>query len=100
MKKNDILYCEWGYEQTNIDFYKVIDVSKSGKTVTVIELESKKDYTGDMTGETMPVDTVKEGAREIKRRVKAGYNGEYIDVSSFEFARLWNGKPMYFTQYA
>ena len=33
VKVGDIFYDSWGYDQTNIDFVKVIRVSSSGKTV-------------------------------------------------------------------
>ena len=28
--------CSWGYDQTNVDFYKVVEISPSGKTVKVL----------------------------------------------------------------
>ena len=33
IKVGDIFYSHWGYDQTNTEFMKVIEVSKSGKTV-------------------------------------------------------------------
>lgn len=100
MKKGDILYSEWGYEQTNVDFYKVVNISKSGKTAIIVELESKKTYTGDMRGEIVPSDMVKEGAEKIRRKIKNYGWGDFIDLTSYESARLWNGKPKEFTSYA
>ena len=32
--KGDYFYTSWGYDQTNIDYLVVIDISKSGKTAT------------------------------------------------------------------
>jgi hypothetical protein len=32
-----IFYASWGYDQTNVDFYKVVEVSKSGKSVKIME---------------------------------------------------------------
>ena len=29
----DFLYCSWGYDQTNIDFCQIVEVSKTQKTV-------------------------------------------------------------------
>lgn len=34
IKKGDLYYCSWGYDQTNYDFIVVLGVSKTGKTVT------------------------------------------------------------------
>src|SRR5438552_359421 len=33
----DFFVSSWGYDQTNVDFYRVVEVSKSGKTVKVQE---------------------------------------------------------------
>jgi hypothetical protein len=33
IKKDDIFYTSWGYDQTNYDYIIVVSVSKSGKTV-------------------------------------------------------------------
>lgn len=37
----DILYCSWGYEQTNIDFYQVVE--KKNKQFTIREIMHKYD---------------------------------------------------------
>ena len=34
IRKGDYFYTSWGYDQTNIDYLVVTDVSKSGKTAT------------------------------------------------------------------
>lgn len=41
VKVNDIFYASWGYEQTNIDFVKVIGISASGKTVKAVSIGAK-----------------------------------------------------------
>ena len=41
MTVGKIFYSSWGYEQTNIDFYKVVEVSKSGKTITLQQIGSQ-----------------------------------------------------------
>lgn len=32
-QEDDYIYCSWGYDQTNIDFAQIIEVSKTRKTV-------------------------------------------------------------------
>jgi len=34
----DILVASWGYEQTNIDFYRVVGLTPSGKSVRIVQL--------------------------------------------------------------
>ena len=45
MKKGDILVSSWGYEQTNIDFYKVVGVTP--KSVKIVKLGQKVIKSGD-----------------------------------------------------
>lgn len=42
IKPGDILYCSWGWEQTNVDFYQVIDKRKS--KFVLCELKQNRDY--------------------------------------------------------
>lgn len=49
----DLFYSSWGYEQVNIDFYQVVNVSKS--SVTVARIKDKRQYEpGGMSGHTVP----------------------------------------------
>lgn len=45
-KIGDIFVASWGYDQTNIDFYQIIDVSKSGKTVKARRIRAKHEDAG------------------------------------------------------
>ena len=49
-KVGDILSCTWGYSMTLVDFYKVIKVSPSGKSVTVQRLASDCVENADVRG--------------------------------------------------
>jgi hypothetical protein len=48
------MYDSWGWEQTNIDFYKV--VRKTDSTVWLQKLRSEVKETGFMSGPTWPTD--------------------------------------------
>jgi hypothetical protein len=39
-KVGDILYRSWGYDQTNVNFYQVVKVSPSGKTIYYYEVQT------------------------------------------------------------
>ena len=92
LEVNDILYSSWGYDQTNIDFYKVKKLV--GKTmVEVVKIESKlADDQGSYTTETVLPYPAAEGTRTYRRKV---YNHERpgVMICSFEWASLWDGKP-------
>lgn len=53
LKAGDVLRASWGYEQTNIDYYEVIDVIGK-RTVLIQEIASLKESSGDMTGTCVP----------------------------------------------
>ena len=53
LKPGDVLYTNWGYEQTNVEFFEVIAVR--GKRVTVREIARLVEETGHMCGIARPV---------------------------------------------
>lgn len=91
-----ILYSSWGYEQTNIDFFKVL--SRKGKTVTMRKIGSKVESYNDhhMSGRKVADETVTEGEVMTKRINKFGN----ITLNSFAFCGVWDGRPLSFSEYA
>jgi hypothetical protein len=84
----DILVSSWGYDQTNIDYYKI--VRKSAGSVWIQKL--KKQYleqTGWAHYKVVPTD---EFATEtqLMKRYKAG---DSVKISNYAWAYLWDGKP-------
>lgn len=37
---NDVFHSSWGYDQTNTEYYKIVSISKSGKTAKVVQVGS------------------------------------------------------------
>ena len=55
IKPESIFYSSWGYDQTNIDYYKVESISKTGKTCKIVRIASKKlEDTGFMSERVAP----------------------------------------------
>lgn len=100
MKVGTILVSEWGYEQTNVNFYRVTKVTP--KSVKVIEIGKNCDYNSQhMTGVNVPLPDVVVGREEITRRVKTDYKGNpYINLTDYKDAEIWNGEPRNSTHYA
>ena len=102
IKVNDVLYCSWGYDQTNIDFYKVIGFK--GKTLELRELKKSKEYKTDMTGVTMPVDNAFIATPFKKRlQILAQRDNtvlEFVKINSYSRAYKWDGEPMNYSEYA
>lgn len=94
-----ILASSWGYDQTNADFYRV-DKVKNG-WVTLQQIAS--DETGDgWTGKVVPAEPQKLIDQPFRRKIgQPNYDGEpYIRISSYEYARPWDGRPKNVSHYA
>lgn len=87
----DILYYEYGYERTNVAFYKI--VKRTEKTFTLVEVESKV-VSGDPMRQyyTAPADSLKEiGEPVIARVCKYGVRFPGARIGIY----YYNGKPRF-----
>lgn len=66
----DLLYTSWGYDQTNIDFYKIVRVLDKSVEIVAIGAKSVPDTQGFMSEALTPDATV-----EIREGYGAKYNG-------------------------
>jgi hypothetical protein len=99
--------CSWGYDQTNVDFYKVLSLTPSGKTVKVQRWAS----VGDASGRVRPGDRPASFPRWVDRqmvgtvdapvmtkRLRASYRGvPSFFVESYADAYLWDGQDAWQT---
>ena len=85
LQVGDILSSSWGYEQTNVDFYEVVAVSKC--MVTLHELAQVSTETDWARGRCIPQSGKYKG--EPFRR-KADKHG--VMIESYEFASKWGAR--------
>jgi hypothetical protein len=105
-KVGDILYSSWGYDQTNIEFFKVVKVSEF--SVWIQEVGSKiVEITGWAHEKVVPSDSSDYQVRDwdnpgeyitkthpIQRKKIQTYGGGYgVSLNSYAIAQLWDGKP-------
>ncbi len=100
IKVGDIFHYSWGYEQTNCEFYQV--VNKNHKTVTIREIGQK----------TADDSIFSHGMADYRLAVKDDFVGEPIKklitfisgkpIINFKFGigTIWDGKPEYNSWYA
>jgi len=94
----DILVSSWGYDQTNIDFYQVIKLTK--KMVMVSQVKNRIIENGpNFTGKVEPIKDAFVGA-PFKRKIMYYSDAPAISITSYSSARPWGGKPEYFSSYA
>lgn len=97
----DIFVASWGYDQTNVDFYEVVRLTKTQAYIRPIGAAS--DDGGGYSGKKTP----KKGAftgEETRHAVKYSWGTSskdepYMKVEG-HYARLWDGKPQSYTSYA
>jgi len=96
LEVNDILYSSWGYDQTNIDYYKVKRLV--GKTmVEVVQIESKlaDEQRSHTTNSVLPYPAAE--YKKVYRRKIHNYDKPGVNISSFQWASLWDGNPKHET---
>ena len=92
--QGDILSSSWGYEQTNVDYYLVL--CRKNSTVTLQAIGQERTYDCGMSGKCTPDVNVKIG--DIFRKRISKYSS--IRIDECRRARLWSGKPMYWSSWA
>lgn len=93
LKPGTILYDTWGYDQTQVEFYKVLEVK--GNKVKIVELAEIRE--GEMT--SWASDRVMPGA-ECGQPIWKTVRGCGIKIDSCVYLTLWDGKPLHRSWYA
>jgi hypothetical protein len=88
LEVGDILYSSWGYDQTNVNFYKVMDV-RGKSTVIIQEVALKILKPGRGVDKVVPVPDRIIGDKLRKRVNPQGR----VKIHSFEYAQKWDGEP-------
>jgi hypothetical protein len=103
----DILASSWGYDQTNVDFYQVLKVTKKGVTIRAIGCDSVEGSEGFMQDSAVPVKGRFLANKEPMRK-RVGFcftcNDEepraYVMIESYAYAYKWDCKPQRRSWYA
>jgi hypothetical protein len=93
LKEGDILYCSWGYDQTQVDFYKVKEVVGNNriKIVPMTAIVAKQS-----TGADYMVAGEEKGTPMLK---VANGRQNSVKITSYSNAYLWDGQPKYETAF-
>lgn len=91
-KVGDIYTSSWGYEQTNVDFYQVIETK--GKSTVVIQKIAQEQVDGSQGMDSAKVVPIKGNflnEEPLTKRV-----GKYgLNMTSYSSASKWDGTPQY-----
>ena len=97
LKAGDVLDASWGYDQTNVDFYQVVEVSGSGQSVTLRPIAARSVEDGAMQGVCWPLADEFTGEPETHRVLP----GDSVKVRDWGvYASKWEPRPVRWTAYA
>lgn len=119
-KKDDILHHSWGYDQTNCDFYQVVESKKASVVLRKIGSSTVPGSESFMSDSRLPVkdDFITEGTQALTKDdrpitpdnptitkkvsfyVKEDGSLRYYIPTSYGWCDLWEGKPEYCSWYA
>lgn len=97
----DILYHSWGWEQTNIDYYQIIKVTKA--SIVLREISQVKEYTHDMSGNCTPIPNEFISAETFTKRIKIiidnNYKPQFYVAMESGWCEKWDGIAKGFSCY-
>lgn len=101
----DYVYTSWGYDQTNVTFYRIVGFTPSGKSIRVQQVATHRDPFGSQE-RVIPLDvpaTVRTWDEERTEQVSTPapvktvrWQHDHAKVDGHH-AWLWDGKPEYAT---
>lgn len=99
----DIFYRSWGYDQTNINFVKVIEISKTGKTVKAAPIgQNIVEGSEGFMSESVTPDTEHLLSDKTFRAIIAVSHTDSKPILKGNGDYYWkyDGKPLYQSHYA
>lgn len=119
-KVGDILHHSWGYDQTNCDFYQVVEVKKASVVLRKIGAKTVPGSEGFMSESLMPEKNafIIKGSQALTKHdkdispenptifkrvsfyIKDDGSLRYYIPTPYGWCDLWNGKPQYNSWYA
>lgn len=96
----DYVYASWGYDQTNIDWFRI--TKRSGQWITIVPVGDIKTHGSvSMTGTSVP-DVTDAGGKPMRKKLvmRDGQPWGCNFRSSYGWISKWNGKPKGYTEYA
>lgn len=96
-KVGDILYNSWGYEQTNIEFYRVVAVKAKTIEIQELSMQTVPDSEGMDCDKVIAGSKLLPNGRRYSLRVKP--NGYLSAPERFYHFSKWDGRALYRSWY-
>ena len=84
-KIGDVFHSSWGYDQTNTEYYKIVEISKTGKTAKVVQVaaveigEAKKNARNMSESIVADPDTVIDSRKQLVKIERAYEKNPYTE---------------------
>jgi hypothetical protein len=96
IKEGDIFYSSWGYDQTNIDYYKVTKLIGKA-SVELVPIESRIDYEKSTGYCDAVVPYPASEGKPMQKKIKYAYWDDFkearITMNTYANAYQWDGQP-------
>jgi len=99
LKKGDIIYNSWGYDQTNIDFFQVVKITKCFVVLRPIHGNKSSDGPTSMTGKSSAVKNEFTSEQTTRHKAVFWNGGNYIKFQ-YGGGSKWDGTPKRYSTYA
>jgi len=86
----DIFFSQWGYDQTNLDYYQVVKTTPKMIALRKIDKRMTRGR-GEPTEYYMPIANKFTGP-ELRKKLKEHRGRAYVDLNSYASAYKWDGK--------
>lgn len=96
LKIGDIFNWTWGYEQTNQNYYQLVEIK--GQYGIFREIAQEREETGWLQGNCRPLKD-KFISEPFKKKIQFQDNKPFIKMDSFGWCNLWDGETDYYTSY-
>jgi hypothetical protein len=91
IQEGSILRSSWGYDQTNIDFYKVVGVKNGWAWIVPLGQEITEYAPAYMSEYVVPSGEVV--GKKVRRKIRNYGNGDSVGINDYQSASVWSGKP-------
>lgn len=101
-KVGDIYVASWGYEQTNVNFYEVVE--KASKHYAILreiccQTVPGSTYSHGMASNVVPQRGQYRSDETLRKKITQSGNKQVIKICSVKYASSWDGKPTYESSY-
>jgi len=86
----DVFYSQWGYDQTNLDYYQAVKVTPAGVALRKIDKRLVRGK-GQPIEYYMPIANKFVGP-ELRRKLKEYGGSPYVSIGTYASAYKWDGK--------